>query len=186
MTRFWYTWQYKNLTFTALSAVAVWFLFQFEFFHQLLLQLNGYGYITAFVAGMLFASTFTVALGVVLLLVLAEELPVFYLALVAGGGAVLSDLLIFRFVKDHLSDEIKALYQRFGNRHLTKLFASPFFSWTLPVVGAIIIASPLPDEVGVSLMGISRMKAYQFLLISFLLNAVGIFIALSLSFFIQP
>jgi len=53
--------------------------------------------------------------------------------------------------------------------------------WTLPVIGAIIIASPFPDEIGVSLVGISKIKTYQFLLVSFILNAIGIFLVVSAS-----
>ena len=54
------------------------------------------------------------------------------------------------------------------------------------MIGAIIIASPFPDEIGVSLMGISKMKTYQFILISFLLNAIGIFLVVSASLVIKP
>jgi len=46
-------------------------------------------------------------------------------------------------------------------------------------VGALIIISPLPDELGVSLMGISKLKWYRFLLLSFTLNTLGIFFLLS-------
>jgi len=33
-----------------------------------------------------------------------------------------------------------------------------YLSWSLPVIGAVIIASPFPDELGISLMGFSKMK----------------------------
>ena len=54
----------------------------------------------------------------------------------------------------------------------------------LPVIGAIIIASPLPDELGVSLMGMSQMKASRFILLSYILNSIGIFLVVSASLLI--
>ena len=49
------------------------------------------------------------------------------------------------------------------------------------VMGAIIIASPFPDEVGISLMGISQLKNWQFLVISFLLNSLGILFVVTIA-----
>jgi hypothetical protein len=42
-------------------------------------------------------------------------------------------------------------------------------------LGALIIASPLPDEFGLALMGISRMRALVLMPISFVMNALGIY-----------
>jgi uncharacterized membrane protein YdjX (TVP38/TMEM64 family) len=118
---------------------------------------------------------------------LAETLSPVEIGLIAGLGAVVGDFAIFRFVKDDLAREIKQIYSLFDrNHHAMKVLHTRYFSWTLPVVGAIIIASPLPDEIGVSLMGISKLKAYQFLLISFILNSIGIFLVVSASFVIKP
>jgi uncharacterized membrane protein YdjX (TVP38/TMEM64 family) len=124
-------------------------------------------------------STFTVATAAVILLALAETLSPLEIALVAGLGAVVGDFTIFRFIKNNLIDEIELIYIRLGGNHFSKMLHTKFFTWTLPVVGAIIIASPFPDEVGLSLMGISKMKTRQFVLISFLLNAIGIFLIVS-------
>jgi uncharacterized membrane protein YdjX (TVP38/TMEM64 family) len=54
------------------------------------------------------------------------------------------------------------------------------------VLGAIIIASPLPDEMGVGLMGISKLKTSQFILLSFVLNAIGIFIVVTAGSLFKP
>jgi len=64
---------------------------------------------------------------------------------------------------------------------LKKLFLSPFFTWLIPIAGAFIIASPLPDEIGISLMGLSKVKNWHFILITFLLNAIGIFLVVTLA-----
>ena len=46
--------------------------------------------------------------------------------------------------------------------------------WFLMGVGALIIALPLPDEIGLVMMGLSRMKARHLIPISFVLNSLGI------------
>lgn len=182
----WRHWKYKNLTFLILSFGVALFLSRLQVFHDFLFHLGNWGYFGAFLAGMLFVSTFTVATGALILLILAEKLSPVEIGLIAGLGAVAGDLTIFRFVKDSLIGEIEPLYEKLGGGHLTKLLHTKYFSWTLPVIGALIIASPLPDEIGVSLMGIAKVKTYQFIIVSFILNAIGIFLVVSASLFIKP
>ena len=180
-------WKYKNLTLVFIGIILAIILSQFEAFHSFLLHFGNFGYIGAFIAGILFVSTFTVATGSLILLILAEKLSPVELWLIAGLGAVVGDLAIFRFVKDGLANEIEYIYNQIdGDHHLKKVFHSKYFSWTLPTIGAIIIASPLPDEFGVSLLGISKMSTYRFVLLSYVLNSAGIFIVLSLSTIIKP
>lgn len=179
--------KYKNLTFLFISIIVAFFVFQFEPLHSFLLNLGGFGYIGAFIAGILFVSTFTVATGAILLLILAERLSPIELGIIAGLGGVVGDFTIFRLVKDNLANEINDIYNHVdGDHHLKRVFHSRYFAWTLPVIGGAIIASPFPDEIGVSLMGISKMKTYKFLLVSFILNAIGIFLIVSASRIIKP
>ncbi len=176
--------RYKNLLLVLLGVIIAFILSEYQPFHRFLFNLKDFGYIGAFIGGILFVSTFTVATGALILIVLAEKLSPLQIGLVAGLGAVIGDYTIFRLVKDDLISEITLIYDHFGGGHLTKLLHTKYFSWTLPVIGAIIIASPLPDEIGVSLMGISKMKTYEFLILSFILNAIGIFLVVSASILI--
>ncbi len=182
----WQSWKYKNLSIFFLSLIVAFSLSRYEGFHSFLLNLGELGYIGAFLGGTLFVSTFTVATGAVVLLVLAERLSPVEIGIIAGLGAVVGDFTIFRFIKDNLIAEVTPIYNGLGGSHVTKMLHSKYFSWTLPVIGAIIIASPFPDEIGVSLIGISKMKTYQFLIVSFILNAVGIFLVVSASLVIKP
>lgn len=180
------SWKYKNLTLTFIGILIALFLSRFEPFHEFLLQLHGWGYIGAFIAGILFISTFTFATGAIILLVLAEELSPLELGIIGGLGAAFGDFLIFKFIRNDLEKEIELIYKNFGGNHLSKILHTKYFSWTLPVLGAIIIASPFPDEIGVSLMGLSKIKTYQFLILAFILDFIGIFLIISASLFIKP
>ncbi len=176
----WKSYKYKNITLIIFSLIIAFFLSRFDQFHDFLINIAEFGYIGVFLAGILFVSTFTIATGIVILNVFSEQFSAIEIAIVAGFGAVAGDFLIFRFFKNNLAHEITELYIHFDDKHhIKRVFNSKYFSWTIPVVGAIIIASPFPDELGVSLMGISKMKTYQFFLISFILNAMGILIIIS-------
>jgi len=181
-----YRYKYKNLTLLLFGLTATFFLYRSESFHSFLLSFGSWGYLGAFIAGFLFVSSFTAATGILILLVLAEQLLPLEIAVFAGLGAVCGDALIFRFIKDDLAEEIRPLFDKFGGKHLSLLLHSKYFSWSLPLIGGLIIASPLPDEIGVSLMGISKMSTPKFLLLSFILNSLGILFVLFSSTFIKP
>lgn len=184
--QYWQHWHYKNLTFVFLGIMLAVTLSRIEVFHTFLLQLGNLGYLGAFIAGILFVNTFTVATGALVLMILSRQLWPIEIGIVAGLGAVIGDLLIFRFIEHNLESELAAVYNKIDSKHhFIKLLHSRYFHWTLPVIGAAIIASPLPDELGVTLMGISKMKTYKFILISFLLNSFGIFSIVSASLLIK-
>lgn len=178
--------KYKNLTLLALTITLTFSLSRFEAYHQFLLGLGQLEYLGAFVAGAAFVSTFTAAPGALTLLILTQNLPLLPLGVAAGAGAMVCDLLVFKFVRDGLAGEVENIYEQFGGRHLNHLLHTKYFHWTLPVIGALLIASPLPDEIGVSLMGISRMKTKHFMVVSFLLNTLGIITVLAVSRLIKP
>ncbi|MCC7436766.1 hypothetical protein IT402_02755, partial [Candidatus Nomurabacteria bacterium] len=72
-------------------------------------------------------------------------------------------------------------FMKLGGTGLSRIISTPYFAWLAPVIGAIIIASPLPDEIGVGLIGISKMKNWQFLVLSFVLNSLGILLIVTLA-----
>ncbi len=179
--------KYKNLSLVAASLIFALFISQYEPLHTFLFNLGNFGYIGAFIAGILFVSTFTVCIGAVILLILAEELSPIELGLIGGLGGVVGDFTIFHFLKDNLSKEIESVYNRIDSKHhFIKLLHTKYFSWTLPVIGAVIMASPFPDELGVSLISISKMKTYQFLILAFILDVISVFLVVSASFLIKP
>ena len=168
-----------NLLLSGLGIVAAVMLSRSPQFAELMLQLGSYRYLGAFVAGILFVCTATTGIGAVMLVVLAKQLPILTLCLTAGLGAVLADLVMFRVVKDGLLEELEDIYNQLHGRKLSHIFHSKAFRWTLPVLGAIIIASPLPDELGVGLMGISKLSVPRFAVLSWILNSIGIFSAVA-------
>lgn len=148
---------------------------------MLIEKIGDFGYIGSLISGIFFVSMFTVVPTSVILFDLAKHLNPLLVAIFAGVGAAIGDYLIFRFLKDKVFEEISPVFEKFGGSLLKKLFISPFFIWLVPFMGAFVIASPLPDELGITLLGLSKVKSWHFILITLLLNAVGIFIVITLS-----
>ena len=172
----WKHWHYKNTALLILSLIIFFTFAQTPLVKEVISIIGNFGYIGAFIAGIFFVSIFTVAPAAVVLFFLAETLNPFIVALFAGSGAVIGDYLIFRFLRDRVFDELKPIFLKNGGNMLVKLFKTPYFAWGLPLVGAFIIASPFPDEIGIGLLGGSKLANWQFLLLTFLLNSIGIFL----------
>jgi uncharacterized membrane protein YdjX (TVP38/TMEM64 family) len=187
-----FEWKHRNIILLMISILIAWFLFQFHGTHVFLQKLGSFGYLGSFLAGIMFTYAFTVAPATSIILVLGETLNPILIALIGATGAVISDYLIFRFVRDKLMDEIKLLSKEIDEfskpisemvikqkvRILIwkKISRSRILKMIIPIVAGLIIASPLPDEIGVALFGATRFERRKFLLISYLLNFLGILV----------
>lgn len=175
-----YSWGYKNTTLLIISVILVLFLADTEIAHILVRKIESYGYFGAAITGMFFVSTFTVVPASIALFHLAQDANPFLIALYGGAGSVLGDLLIFRFFRDGVFKELRALMPR-RRSYLAALMRTKYFAWIVPVVGALIIISPFPDELGIAMMGLTRIKTWQFILLTFVLNVIGIFSIVTLA-----
>lgn len=180
--------KHKNLIALLLGLFVGIFLYHYKPFHDFLTNLGGFGYLSAFLAGILYDSTVTVATGVSMMLILGESLNRWQVALIAGFGAVIGDLIVYKFVKDNVMEELAPLFEtveedigRKRIRAVKHLLHTKYFHWMLPLVGAILIGSPFPNELAWGVMGATKMKNYQVVLLSFVVNFTGISFLLSAS-----
>jgi len=177
----WKNWPYKNTAFLLISLFLFIYFAETPFISNLIKRAGDLGYLGSFITGIFFVSSFTVAPAIAILYKSADILNPILLAVCAGLGAVLGDYLIFRFLKDKIFEELAPIFTKIGGSFIKKLFLTPFFIWLIPIMGAFIIASPFPDEVGIGMMGLSKIKRWHFVLIAFLLNSFGIFIVITLA-----
>lgn len=139
-----------------------------------LLTFFGGEIIASFVAGIFFTSIITVAPAAVVLAKIAEHTPYLQVAIFGGLGAMFGDLLIFLFIRDRLSEDIMKAFKPKLLKHIISSFHFGFLKWLAPIVGALFIALPLPNEIGLTLLGVSRINTFLLIPLSFILNAVGI------------
>ncbi len=109
-------------------------------------------------AGMFYASFLTSPISLAMLVVLAKTNNPVSLALLAGVGAALADLLIVKLFRQAVA--LKMRPEKTSFPHI--------------ILGAIIIASPLPDELGLMMLGVSKLKYYQIAILTYVLNTAGI------------
>jgi len=133
------------------------------------------GYLGSFIAGMFFTSVFTTVPAMVTLGEIAQFAPALSTAFFGALGAMIIDLALFLFVKDKLSQHFhEARQQTSRKKKLYFLVLVRSYRWLTILIAGFIIASPLPDELAVSLLGFSKLKNSLFMLISFFFNFLGI------------
>lgn len=136
--------------------------------------------LVSFAAGTLFTSVLTTTPAIAIFAELAPYIPAWKLALVGGAGAVAGDLLIFRFIR---SPFVEYFVRAFTTPRLVRFGRSlergPLW-WIPPLLGALVIASPLPDEIGLLMMGLSHIRTPWFIVLSYVMNALGIFVIASI------
>lgn len=171
------SWKYRNTGLLISSIILFFLVAETQFVLNIITHIGTWGYPGMFITGMFYVFTFTVAPALAILYKFTAIYSPLTIALVAGLGSALGDFLIFRFVRDNVVEELKPLFKRFeGSTTVYQLIHTPYFLWLTPILGAFLIASPFPDEVGVGMLGISRMKTWQFVLLSLPLNTAGIFL----------
>jgi len=165
--------KYPNTAFLILSLIIVLSFIRTPPVQHLIVEFGLLGYSGAFIIGLLFVSVFTVAPATIVLFYLAREYNPLLVAVFATLGSVIGDYVIFHFLEDGLFVELKPLFIRLFGRHVARLSQGRYTSWLLPVAGAIIIASPFPDEVGIALLGVSHLKTGRFIALVTVLDFIG-------------
>ncbi len=132
--------------------------------------------ISSFIAGMFFTSVLTTAPAIVTLGELGQHIAPWKVALFGAAGAVCGDILIFRFLHSPLANYIIRAAVNMRWRRLGAALEKSAFWWIVPLIGAVVIASPLPDELGLLMMGLSSMRLWSFMALAFTMNAAGIYI----------
>ena len=138
--------------------------------------------VPSFLAGIFFTSMITIAPATVVFYHIGQTgAPLLVVAVIGGLGAMIGDMILFQFMKFSIVDDITAFALRHSHGHLQKLMRIKMFSITMIILGAIIIASPLPDELGLAMMGLTKVKRATMASISFTLNTLGVLVVLLIS-----
>ncbi len=141
---------------------------------------GSYGYLGILLAGMGFTSVFTTAPSLTILAAFAKEYDPFVVATLGALGATLGDYVIFKFVRNRIQEDINYLVRITHISKYKAIFKTKLFHFFTPFIGALIISSPFPDEIGLTILGLSRIQTNVFLPLVFVLNGLGIFIITSI------
>ncbi len=161
-------------------------LYQLGIFHVVVADLNGHGYISAFIGGLLFSFGFTAPFGLAMLIETAPEVHPFLGAIIGGIGALCTDFFLFETARwTSIHEELHQLKDTRLVRFVHSLLHHENISdrmreYILWSFAGLIIASPLPDEIGVSLVGgLTQIRPRTFAIICFVCNTLGILVILA-------
>lgn len=167
----------QDLTIIGISIVVAVTLVKTGALHSILASAQGWQFLGSFLAGIFFTSVFTAAPAVAAISELAVISDPLHVALIGALGSVVGDLLIYRFIQDRFSKHLlEATSDHTFGKRIQQLLQLKLFRWLSFIVGIIIIASPLPDELGISLLGFSQIKTTWFIPLTYVLNGIGIFV----------
>ena len=166
----------RDLVLIVFSIVAAIMLAKTGVLTGILANMQEWKFLGSFLSGMFFVSIFTAAPAAAVLFEIAASNSIWAVAFFGGAGALIGDILIFRFIKDSLAEDARWLIGKTKQERFFSIFQSKLFRWLIPFIGALAVASPLPNEVGLAMMGLSKMKTAVFVPLLFALNFVGILI----------
>jgi hypothetical protein len=171
--------KYPKLSLFVISVILVYFLFSGLAYSPLHNALIFLGYFGTFLAGLLYPYALTSATGTGILLILAKEQNLLLAGFIAGIGALISDIFLFLFVRHGFSDEVQKLSSETVVRAVSRRIPDSVRVFLLATFAAILIASPLPTEIGMMLLtSIKHISVKKFVVIAYILHASAIFIIL--------
>ena len=171
----------KTLLFVISIALAYW-LFSKPFVAEFMSQLNSLTYLGVLIAGLFFSFGFTAPFAIGFFIT-AQPDSLLLAALVGALGALISDIFIFKIIRISFIKEFRNLEKTYPIKKMIDLidYSIPhkIRVYLLYAFAGIIIASPLPDEIGVTMLaGLTTIRQNVLAIISFSCNFIGIFIML--------
>jgi hypothetical protein len=163
----------KDLFLIFIGIMIAWFLNRTGVIDYLI-SLIGNSAVSSFVSGIFFTSIFSIGPASIALVHIAEQGSVRDVVLWGALGAAFGDVILFFFIRDHFADHIVKSLKPSHIKHILASFHLGFMKWLSPVLGALIIASPLPDEFGMALLGMSNIRIALLIPIAFVMNLLGI------------
>lgn len=157
-----------------LSLSLAWYILKSGSLNLLIEKVLPVMFLAEFLAGCFYAFFLTSPLSIAMFVILAQKQNPILLAIVAGLGSALVDLMIVKFFRKEVNQDLNLLAKSFRFYLINKVLSFFKLDLLLPIIGAIIVASPLPDELGLFLLGASKLKFHQIFLLSFILNTAGI------------
>lgn len=174
--RSWHLYEYKHTTMAVLLVVVFVLALDTALIQGLLLAIREAGWLGIFVTGILFVSFFTAGPATLILINIAGDYNPILLALTAGLGTLVGDWIILKFFEEKVSYELVPLAKKYGVMPMIKQMRRRRFRPIALFVGMLIIASPLPDEAGLGLLGLTKTPMRVILPLVFILNSAGIFL----------
>lgn len=171
-------WKYKFTVGFLVSVAFTLTLSSWGVFDAAARAVQSYGTLGSLIAGIMFSSVFTAVPATFLLAALGQTLPPLLVIALGGVGAMIGDMLMYHALKNGVMNEIlliaTAVFPQHRRERMEQITKSRVFVWLVPLIASTLIASPLPDEVGIALFSLINFRPKYLSIISLILNMIGI------------
>lgn len=169
--------RYGNLMLVVLGVAAgIWLLLKPELILSFVVE-TPLRFLGAFVFGFFYTYGVTAPASIAGFLLLGKAGNPVVIALIASVGAMLSNFLVYRFIRHKLLDHFDSLARRLRIRmHIVRynIERRKVAKFLVLAVAGFIIASPLPTEIAIGLFAAIKFDLKKFLLYAFVFQFVGI------------
>lgn len=177
--------RHHKISFLILTIVLAYILFSNSSTVFWINSLGKFSYFGAFISGILISFGFLAPFAVGFFITLDSSNFILY-GLLGGLGALFSDLLIFRIVKKYFMRDFHKIertnFIKEVHQMINKKISHKFRNYILYVFAGILIATPLPDELGVIMLaGLTKIRERMLALIAFVLHSIGISLIILIS-----
>lgn len=172
--------KYPKLFLLVCLIVLAYYIFSSNSINSLIFGLNELSYIGIFISGILVSFGFSAPFAVGFFITTHPQ-SIFLASIIGGLGASLGDLLIFKTIKFSFMNELNKLKKEKISKEIRiiarKNIDVKIRHYFLYLFAGILIATPLPDEVGVSMLaGLTTIKVKFLWIISLTLHTAAIFL----------
>lgn len=174
--------KYPKLILLVFFIILAYYLFTKPFMSDWIIKLNNVGYLGIFLAGIGYVFGFFTPFSIGFF-VISNLNNLFLAAIIGGLGAMIGDLIIFKTIKFSFMDEFKKLERTKVIRKIEGIIKNNkhilIKHYFLYIFAGIVLVTPLPDEVGVSMLaGLTTINQKKLAVISFILHSISIFLIL--------
>ena len=171
--------KYPKIAILLAFAVFTYYIFSKPIVIDFITRLQGLSYPGVFLSGIFLTFGFTAPISIGFLINLKIG-SIILAALIGGSGAMIADLFIFKTIKFSFMDELKELEKTKTIKKIEKIIENnrhiKIKHYLLYIFSGLMIASPLPDEIGVSVLaGLTTVKPLKLAVISFVINTAVVF-----------
>jgi len=172
--------KYPKLLLLVATIGIAYYLFSLPGAKTFVASFNNLGYFGDFISGILFAFGFTVPFSIGFFIT-SHPVDIILATIIASVGSVVGDLVIFKTIKFSFIDEFKELEKKKVLKKIGEIVKNNkhvlIRHYLVYIFAGIILASPLPDEIGVSMLaGLTTIKTSTLAIISFILHAIPIYL----------
>jgi len=171
--------KYPKIGLLIVTIILSYYIFRQPGILDILSVINGLRYLGIFSAGIFLSFGFTAPFAVGFFIALVPE-NIWIASLIGGLGAALGDLILFWIIRFSFQDEFNELEKTKTYKKINFFFSRTLgkvWKYLLYVFAGILIASPLPDEAGITMLsGLTKINPYILGVVAFILHSFMIFL----------